>query len=194
MVVCAMLVDRTVRQFLSILKLFLLCLTVKVSSRAGGNPATRPTTRRFTPATCLRLVLRSSLGRSRKPISAKPEAPLSEEKLAPLVCYYFHFDWQLNWQIANNHYGTYDHPTSLGDCSIFRVIFATIPESVGSGQRTNSVVVPSWFMLFSYGVPLYSQGRVPPNCKTRTMLLTLSSSQGQIFPVFSGYWNVSPIL
>ena len=121
------------------------------------NPPTQPGLPR---GFVLRHVLRSSLERRR---------------VHPLGCYIFHFNcWQLNYQIANNQYGTYDHPTSLGDCSIFLVIFATIPDSVGSGQRTNSVVVPSWLMFFSNGVPLYSQGSVPPNCKTRTMLLALA--------------------
>jgi len=46
------------------------------------------------------------------------------------------------------------------------VTFTIIPESVGSIQRTNSVVIPSRLNAFSYGVPLYSQGNVPPNLST----------------------------
>lgn len=34
-----------------------------------------------------------------------------------------------------------------------RMIFATMPAAVGSGQRTYSVVIPSGSITFSYGLP-----------------------------------------
>jgi len=54
----------------------------------------------------------------------------------------------------------------------------TIPDAVGSGQRTNSVVTPSGSTTFSYGVSLYNQGSVPPFSSALIIPVKLSTNQG----------------
>jgi hypothetical protein len=74
------------------------------------------------------------------------------------------------------------------------VIFRTTPDDVGSGHRTNSVVTPSGSICFSYGVPEYVQGNIPPYWRVRIIPFALSNNKKQILPRSSGYLNFSPFL
>ena len=62
----------------------------------------------------------------------------------------------------------------------------TIPDAVGSGQRTNPVVTPSGSMTFLYRAPRYFQDSVPPCSSARIIPVRLSISYVHNSPRSSG--------